>query len=163
MTPTESLRGLVTLPGTQEKTFSTEGATTKTPGHGQAVQREEGPPDFAARVTPARKTPPRSPAAEAHPRSTHFLNGSTRSVPPPGELRPWLCTPLQDKAEQSYFSRLPLFIKIGSGEVRKARTVTFKNEGRTRRKSHSCRHVAPATNSCTFLPCLGNPLSRRFT
>ena len=41
MTPTESLRGLVTLPGTQEKTFSTEGATTKTPGHGQEVQREE--------------------------------------------------------------------------------------------------------------------------
>ena len=68
--------------------------------------REGGGPGFATCATQAGKLP--CCRGRGTPTVHPFSCLATLYIPPPGEFRPWLDTPLQDKAEQSEFSRLPL-------------------------------------------------------
>lgn len=99
---------LVALPRTQEKMFNTTGVTT--PFWATAtVRQSRGPGEYQILLLVSHKLEnPPSPAAEARLHSTHLLALTTLYIAPPGELRPWLDTPLWDKAEQSMLSRPPL-------------------------------------------------------
>lgn len=87
----------------QEKTFSTKGATTKkTLGHSRswAIQREEREYQMSLLVSHKLEKPYLS-RCGGTPTSHPLPYLTILSTPPLGELRPWLDTPLQDKAEQS--------------------------------------------------------------
>lgn len=98
--PAKSLPWLVTLPRTQERTFSTKGGTAQlSHSYSRTIQREEGAPDSATCVTQAGKTLP--PARLRHTYIPATSWPPAPYTPPPGGPRPWLDTPLWDKAEQS--------------------------------------------------------------
>lgn len=102
MTPTKSLHRQVALPWMQEKTFDTKGVTTKkTLGHSHswAIRKEESEYQMSLLVSHKLEKPYLSHCGGTP--TSHPLPYLTVLSIPLGELRPWLDTPLQDKAEQS--------------------------------------------------------------